>query len=267
VDGGVLDNLPLDAVAEFLEKMSRAGIVARRPAVGPHVLLTASLEPRYRTLNDEQLKRVKSSWILLSNRVKQLRYNRKVDAFKSAQRHFRALYKQGGGNGWIPVDLEVASVKPMWLTNTFGFHPMLGVRRVRQAESIAHGCASTFVKLHALFYPEPEKDRLWSTQPWPIRLDTDPKAMIWDRGNDERIPVPQQRNPATGRCWFRTDSLCPFSPMAMSQRHMFERDADKPIRDELAMIYLRCGDPWVQARRASSETSLQGNGTGAPPEA
>jgi len=43
---------------------------------------------------------------------------------------------------------------------------------------------------------------------------------------------------------------------------MFARDEDKPIRDELAMIYLRCGDPSVHSRRASSETSLQRNGNG-----
>ena len=78
----------------------------------------------------------------------------------------------------------------------------------------------------------------------------------------KRIPLPQERNPATGRCWFRTDSLCPFSPKAMLDRHMFARDEDKPIRDELAMIYLRCGDPSVHSRRASSETSLQRNGNG-----
>ena len=140
IDGGVMDNLPLDAVARFLDRASHAtsGAIARRPKIDeqevPHLIFTASLEvdPTIHSDADELV----GDCIQLWKHAKTLRYNQKINAFATTQGDLRAIWNARRGDknkAEEPLDLHVMNVKPKWLCNTFGFHPMLGFRRKKQA--------------------------------------------------------------------------------------------------------------------------------------
>ena len=130
-----------------------------RPATAPHLILTASLEvdPPNLELDDRELDLTAKSWMRLRRRVKQLSYNVKIDRFAAAQVAFDALFSrdtkaQQPSNmpAWRPLWLKVITIKPKWLCKTFAFHSLLGFRQSAQAESIAHGCASTFAHFAGL---------------------------------------------------------------------------------------------------------------------
>jgi predicted acylesterase/phospholipase RssA len=249
VDGGVMDNLPLDAVVQYLNRqVLNHGLAARPVSSGehvPHLLFAASLETKLFPPSD--LERVARNWLALRARARQLGYNRKIDGFRAAQKRFRTVYeaiKEDPEPGeWQPLDIEVVTVKPEWLCGTFGFHPMLGFRRKRQAQNIAHGCAMTLGTLYAL----QTQQKKWF-QEWGMKslLDgdnaIDPKAVeIRDKAELEVQLHPQPRGSEgkkRGECWFRSGASCPFSEERTKQ---LGEAVSERLRKELAQIYELCG--------------------------
>lgn len=250
IDGGVIDNLPLDGVARFLDRASRATprSIARRPKVKgesvPHLIFTASLEidPGVEADVDNLV----GDCLRLWKRAKTLKYNKKIDAFASTQRDIRTITKALNPPDPL-LDLHVMNVKPKWLCGTFGFHPMLGFRRAKQARSIAHGCASTLATIYRTKISSPLHAK-W-LDAWGIRtgLDFDAESISFldEEGTAPSQPTmessPQLRplgTRAPGVCWFRTGSKCPFSVPALE-----EAGVSKQKIEEISRIYQLCGDP------------------------
>jgi predicted acylesterase/phospholipase RssA len=249
VDGGTIDNLPLDAVARFLSEASKSDVVNRRHAVGdiPHLLFTASLEVNeaIHDVSDHQLEREATEFLSLMRRAGRFKYNRKIDAYSAVQRRLRAIRQHcGPQQGWESLNMHVIAVKPNWLCGTFGFHPMLGFKRRKQAQSIAHGCAATLAALHGTREKRKEWFDGWTTRPMEDKkeLDFDPKAV---RVHGASIELrPQMRT--DGKCWFRGDVLCPFSSQATTRlngRLPEEQHVKRKEIEELHRIYVECGDP------------------------
>ncbi|MDP9121919.1 MAG: patatin-like phospholipase family protein, partial [Acidobacteriota bacterium] len=239
-DGGIMDNLPLDAVAEFLDA---SGGIDRRPRLGgaplPHLLFTASLEVDKQALPNDRVEVVSRSFLRLRRRAATFTYNRKLDAYAKVQRDLRAIYEArlaaGAAPDWQPLDLHLVAVKPQWLCDTFGFHPMLGFRERKQAQSIAHGCASTLAQLLA----EQTRNPAW-TAGWGIRgLDSmDPRSVLRHQGSEPLTLIPQTKAKYAGECWFRIGRSCPFSPGNLAKLSL-----EKKITQQLAGIYEACGQP------------------------
>jgi predicted acylesterase/phospholipase RssA len=216
-DGGVMDNLPLDAVAQFLHAAAEGGLIAPRPLLAgddvPHLLFSASLQELPPEPEPADLERYTQSWPEILVRARKLGYNKKLELYQETQRAMRSLY-QGFGErpGWKPLDLEVLMVRPDWLCGTFAFHPMLGFRRARQGASIAHGCATT---LRALARAEQAKPA-W-TRAWGVKLAA-----------QADYPVPDP-------CWLRPGVTCPFARSAL-------RDSGLPTEtvNQLDTIYRTC---------------------------
>jgi len=254
-DGGIMDNLPLGAVVEYLWGKDGTATYERRPEV-PHLILTATLEPEkadWSRRNDLD----GLGWNEIRARATQLRYNGKIDKFQQGQRDIRRIIKQRAAEADpdvlshdLPLNLDVLAVKPRWLCGTFAFHPMLGFSRKKQAESIAHGCASTICAVAGHFHPgnkahavDVDSLRKWALARG-IALDQLP-----DRADPEgagvlgfgpaRLTDDEQ---AQGFCWFRREDpktgrrpVCPFHPKSPAAR---EGEAISP---ELHKIYLACG--------------------------
>lgn len=237
VDGGVMDNLPLDAVVDYLSREAAAKREALRPANDvPHLIFTASLERDPRQLAPDDVRKVAESWPATMQHARELRYNRKIDSFATAQRDFRKIYRAYRDSlvplPRVPLDLEVMAVKPRWLCDTFGFHPMLGFRQDRQAASIAHGCASALATI-ANFETSSSDSKRW--------LDD------WHFADDVRTTLEHTslgtltpRRRTDGTCHFRSEGLCPFS-MAGSDDVDSPVKVDVEVRSELATIYELCG--------------------------
>jgi hypothetical protein len=102
--------------------------------------------------------------------------------------------------------LHVSCVKPEWLCGTFAFHPMLGFKRHRQAQSIAHGCASALAHIYCEQWDHPE----W-TPHWWKPLDLYEKTC--ERDSDADISYTLNPRPANGcgDCCFVRGKKCPFS--------------------------------------------------------
>jgi predicted acylesterase/phospholipase RssA len=229
IDGGVMDNLPLDAVAQFLDRHSvgKNPPIMRRPAQ-PHLIFTASLEtdpPRNGHFDADDC-------LAIRKRAKTFKYNLKIDGY-------RHRMSKGDKPKTSLLDLHVMAVKPKWLCNTFGFHPMLGFRRAKQARSIAHGCASTFGGLYQM--QKMDEGNNWLTA-WGARdLALDDAAFI-PVSKQGTCDVSYDLNPANkrdnGQCWFRTGKTCPFSREGLLQAHVDEKKIP-----EVQQIYKLCGDP------------------------
>jgi len=250
LDGGIIDNLPLDAVAQHLNRVLTTPS-DRRPAT-PHLLFTASLEVDKCVMKPGgwDIEQTRRSWRLLRNRATTFTYNRKIDAYARTQRDLRRLV----GNRPTPpgerslLDLEVVAVKPKWLCGTFGFHPMLGFKRWKQAASIAHGCASTFGTMVAHERMNPGRARAWK-----INLDDiDEQAIqLVEKPHSEREPAlveyepvlnPRGEGKPVGTCWFRKTTLCPFSSEG-SKNVTWAKDMkfNEKYQSELPKIYDACG--------------------------
>ena len=255
-DGGIMDNLPLGAVVEYLWGKDATARYERRPEV-PHLILTATLEPEKADWSERD-DLDKLCWTKIHARATQLRYNGKIDKFQQGQRDIRRILKQRATEGDpdvhssdIPLNLDVLVVKPQWLCGTFGFHPMLGFSRKKQAESIAHGCASTICavadhfdadnKAHAV---DPAMLRNWALGRG-IALEQLPERV--NPENDGALgfgPAKLSENEQEqGFCWFRRADaksgkrpVCPFHPKSAA---CCEGDEIGP---ELRKIYLACGD-------------------------
>lgn len=245
IDGGTIDNLPLDAVTRFLSEASHANVVNRRAGAGdiPHLLFTASLEvdETVHRVSAEQLEQEATECLALMRRAGRFKYNRKIDAYSSVQRRLRHIHAHNRDDGaaWKPLNMHVLAVKPAWLCGTFGFHPMLGFKRRKQAQSIAHGCASTLAALEGSRRNHEEWFKEWSTRPNVAKkeLGVDPKAVPKDGGL-----IPQKRE--DGGCWFRIDKTCPFSETATRALNSRQTAAVTPTQmAELHRIYLECGRP------------------------
>ncbi len=143
-DGGVLDNLPFNAVIDHLKDIEKA----EGASDCPHLVFTASLEPAAEIWNGadghDRANNVAQSWRKVSARATVMKHNKKIEDFVRAQREVQQIYTAKQRDDYRPVDVHVIAVKPKWLCGTFAFHPMLGFRRENQAASIAHGCFSTF---------------------------------------------------------------------------------------------------------------------------
>ncbi len=251
IDGGVMDNLPLDAVAQFLYRASLDGRITARPSVDgqpvPHLLFSASLEPVVPKLDQRQVDALCADWPTLLGRTRELGYNKKLDDFQEAQRALREIYAETPEHhrrpSWTPLDLEVVAARPNWLCGTFAFHPMLGFRRAKQAASIAHGCASTLMELAEL---REAKTVTWA-RAWGIDLDNLPKPRAKDpRARFQRDP---KADASLGHCWFRPGVPCTFAASAnvhpLSKHTIHEVDKMDPLSEhtihEVDKIYRACG--------------------------
>ena len=273
IDGGVADNLPIIPVYRFLFYAGYKGWLKLRPTVDsepggrkearPHLLLTASLEPRRRVLKGKELQRVAECWPWLRSRTAQLQYNVKVDSHRETQHDLRriceALRKQIPGPSEVELpDLHISCVKPEWLCGTFAFHPMLGFRRTRQAQNIAHGCASTLVHLHR----EQEKHAAW-TEHWWVRIKLRPGVCLPEEnsgngpeeGRDNCVRLRPSPPDVDGNCCFVEGRKCPFSKpelervkaaLAPNETEDQNREPLSQLGRETAMalqeIYRRCGE-------------------------
>jgi predicted acylesterase/phospholipase RssA len=207
VDGGVMDNLPLDAVVEFLIKQTVDGTAAVRPENAPHLIFTGSLERDPQHLDVSATARVARTWPKALRHAREHQYNRKIDSFARSQREFRDIYTTYANAQvnlpWVPLDIEVLVAKPRWLCGTFAFHPMLGFRRDRQAASISHGCATTLATFASIQTPT----RKWLTA-W--RLNTETLSTLDVTALATLTPVQK----TDGTCHFRSAGECPFSAQA-----------------------------------------------------
>ena len=234
IDGGVTDNLPLDAVAQFLNRAAMADVVSARPFDGsvPHLLLCASLEPQLAILDESEQHALRFNWPGLWHRARQLGYNKKIDLYAKIQRSIRQAVGQNSRPKppWNPLDLEVVAIKPEWLCNTFAFHPMLNFRRRRQAQSIAHGCASTLMEL-ARPIPD-DRAKRWKSA-WGIDESRLPEEEVASRP-DPYLPL----RVGPDECWFRPGVTCPFSRTGLARAGLYDTTAR-----ELESIYMLCGRP------------------------
>jgi predicted acylesterase/phospholipase RssA len=262
-DGGIMDNLPLGAVVNYLWGNDAASKYERCPKV-PHLILTATLEPEkadWTQRNDLG----KLCWTEIRARATQLRYNGKIDKFQQTQRNIRRILKQRASENDpdvhahdIPLNLDVLVVKPQWLCGTFAFHPMLGFSRRKQTESIAHGCASTLCAVANHFDPGNNAHavdvamlRQWALGRG-IALDQLPDRVrpgtggALDFGPVNLSDDEQQQ----GFCWFRRADpqsgirpVCPFHPNSPAC------SGDEEVSPELHHIYLACGRRTTHAAR------------------
>lgn len=237
IDGGVMDNLPLDAVAQFLRMAAEVGLVKTRPEFPrdvpvPHLLFSASLEINPAPPTLDELHRCQTEWPLVWKRAKQLKYNKKLDLFAETQRALREIHGFNKKHhpklptSFVPLDLEVVMVRPRWLCGTFGFHPMLGFRQERQAKSIAHGCATGLLELARTARSMPQWAAGWGLDPG--RLPKEPPA------SDHDPIVPGEAGP--GRCWFRPGVFCTFSAERLKDTGLPQHTID-----ELDRIHAVCG--------------------------
>lgn len=246
IDGGVMDNLPVDAVAQFLHRAARHGIIQPRPAE-PHLVVCASLEPQQGELRDAAaLERVRAYWPGLRRRAQKLGYNQKLDVFRRTQQNLRAVFAHRTALDRMPepgepastiLSLDVVPIIPNWLPETFAFHPMLGFRRRAQAESIAHGCASTLLRFAELVNRRPGTAAAWG-----VRLDPG-EAAAAARSADTFAPIGGAEQ---GHCRFRPGTLCPFSVQGQAVA-----DGRRPAAmiAALAEIYRACGQPSTHGPR------------------
>jgi predicted acylesterase/phospholipase RssA len=264
-DGGIMDNLPLGAVVDYLWGKDAASKFERCPQV-PHLILTATLEPEKADWT-QRADLGKLCWTEIHARTTQLRYNGKIDKFQQAQRNIRRILKQRASEHDpdvrapdIPLNLDVLVVKPQWLCGTFAFHPMLGFSRRKQAESIAHGCASTICVVADHFNPgnnahavDAAALRQWARGRG-IALDQLPDRVRQGRGGaldfgPVNLSDDEQQQ---GFCWFRRADpssgkrpICPFHPNNPACTEGEE------VSPDLHNIYLACGRANTHAAKPS----------------
>jgi predicted acylesterase/phospholipase RssA len=253
IDGGVMDNLPIDAVLNVLRKVSsldpREGLVVRRPTSTsgtpiPHLAFAASLEPEIEKItNDDALSALETYWPALRTRAKQLGYNCKLDNYREAAFEISRLHDQfprwlNGTAQQTTVNLEIMALKPRWLCGTFAFHPMLGYRRAKQAESIAHGCALTLLKFKE--YTENKDKNAW-LDAWGVERAELPVTTTLEEAR-ERWKTRRPEAEA-GECWLRQGKRCPFSAAALEEINS-KTDSGKQLKSrtiqEVSSIHTCC---------------------------
>jgi predicted acylesterase/phospholipase RssA len=245
IDGGVMDNLPIDAVAQFLTRAAHKEIKLINPTpVQPHLIVAASLEVNARDSTPFERIALQNSWPALFRRTRELGYNLKLDSYARAESRLRQIARlyPGEPREIEPIDLEVVAVKPEWLCNTFGFHPMLGFRRDRQKRSIAHGCASTLLRFAGVDAKclkgwGIEENRVPRVKDWRAAFNAEGGRLTSDDSNDSR-------------CWLRPDPdlklRCPFSS---SELRKAEPALPEETIKELSGIHRECRTLEAQLKR------------------
>jgi hypothetical protein len=133
---------------------------------------------------------------------------------------------------------------------------MLGFKKIEQARSIAHGCASTLAQLYL-----EEKHFADNRAPWwqkPTHVDPDCVQENKAGSPPRLVPAkPDER----GQCWFRTKGLCPFSPQALrgalkkseniarADGHEQADEIPPAMFRDLASIYSECGKVKTHLRK------------------
>ncbi|MDJ0655682.1 MAG: patatin-like phospholipase family protein [Xanthomonadales bacterium] len=233
IDGGTIDNLPIQPTVDFLSEAAAADRIQFRPAAAGHLILAASLRSDPKATSAGGATKLEQYWPALNRRAGRLKYNKKIDTYGKAAKDLRRIWEEFKGyksankdDGRAKLlDIEVVTIKPNWTCGTFGFHPMLGFRRKNQARSIAHGCATTLIKMAEL-----GEDRLGA---WgkinPDALPTDDhKGGFPKKGQWKSI------RRTDGQCWLNIETQCPFSEQALHGR------LEKKTVTELNRIYKRC---------------------------
>lgn len=238
IDGGVMDNLPIDAVTQFLARVAEVGLTPYSPDSAPHLIVAASLEVTTRSYFLSFTRRqFEQSWRLLRKRAAQLGYNRKLQTFSDAQdRLIRVKEALQDDRKYQTVDISVVGIQPEWLCGTFAFHPMLGFTRTAQAKSIAHGCASTLLKF-ARFNSDAksashldawgaDKSRLPAQHNWIAAFEA------WEsKPNDQKTP---------DQCWL-SGQICPFSASALQSLKTESGERLTKLHvEELSSIHTLC---------------------------
>jgi hypothetical protein len=127
---------------------------------------------------------------------------------------------------------------------------MLGFRRRKQAQNIAHGCALTLGTLYAVEKSKPEWFKEWGIQSLiePSKKAIDPESVFVDDEAEFKIrlnPLVRRdgRTREKGECWFRRGALCPFSQNRT--QGLFSNDLKEEelttLEKELHRIYEFCG--------------------------
>jgi predicted acylesterase/phospholipase RssA len=220
IDGGVMDNLPVDAIATYLHRAARVGLIAAEPRV-PHLIVGASLEvraPSYALAFTRN--RFRCSWAARQKRATQLGYNTKLDKYEYAERALRRIREHAltlpptAASNIRPhplVSMHLLPIKPQWLCGTFAFHPMLGFRRSWQAQSIAHGCATTLLELGKLKRQDPT-----ALEHWGVQSNQVPDVASWQVALKAARPIEALKD---GTCWLRS-CPCPFSEKALKKQNV-----------------------------------------------
>jgi predicted acylesterase/phospholipase RssA len=245
IDGGVMDNLPIDSIAAALHRAAVAKMIERVPEGAPHLIVGASLElraPSYALAFTR--KRFRNSWIRRQKRAKQLGYNTKLDTYEHAEKALRDIHELARrthpkhAEESDLVDIQLVSIKPEWLCGTFAFHPMLGFRRDRQAKSIAHGCATTLLEF-ARRKADPEDPKFADyLKAWKVNKTNVPRARNWEEAFAGATPAAKE-----GKCWLREDVPCPFSRKALEEqdcKHQKEQPLGATLIREISKIHVCC---------------------------
>jgi len=235
IDGGVMDNLPLDAVLHEMQELAASGQIVRRPETGPHLMLAASLEVTQRDESNVDMYGMENYWPELASRSKELRYNTKLDTFARVSDNIQALCEKQKAVGKTPLNVRVLSIKPRWLCNTFAFHPMLGFRKAMQARSIAHGCAATLLAFG---------DAREHASAWKLNEDAIPAESSFE---DALFSHSRNRSSIrSGKCWLR-DVPCPFSSVELEK--LENSPLDKSAKKWLSRIHTSCWDAQTHDHR------------------
>ena len=224
IDGGVMDNLPLQSVLEIMRGMADGKTsekygsqevpnrlrIPLRPSSAPHLMLAASLEvdPRSRRQVDPEI--LRNYWPELSARAKELKYNDKLNTFAHVAENLQEINAKVDG-GYDPLRVKVLGIKPQWLCNTFAFHPMLGFRRTLQAASIAHGCAATLLAMSEL-----DED----VGAWGLNPDAVPDVDDFEQAF-EKLKINRKDRMNAGKCWLN-GLQCPYSKGSVESFEAFK---------------------------------------------
>lgn len=236
MDGGTIDNLPIQPTVDFLAKAAADGQTTFRPRAAGHLILAASLR------SDPEADNARNGaggpepyWPTLNRQAGRLKYNKKIDTYGKAASDLRRIWEYfkdqpiDDSDGRVNLlDLEVVTVKPNWTCGTFGFHPMLGFRRENQARSIAHGCSTTLIKMGEL----ERRVGADSVRAWGINHEALPTGEHHEFPKSKREWKSIQRT--DGKCWLNNDIQCPFSKQALHDK------LGEGTVEELAGIYDCC---------------------------
>jgi predicted acylesterase/phospholipase RssA len=271
IDGGVMDNLPLDAVAGFLKEAAKQEIITARPPscapqsgssqtpgnAIPHLILCAPLRPSPAGLGrsdadgeaDAQqraaaVNEIVSDWKKLHGRVSEMKYNDKIEMYTNTQAMVRAIVDRvPSDDPAFPLDLEVVPITPRWVCGTFAFHPMLGFQRDEQARSIAHGCASTRVQMQTMKVWRDSWVKAWTNIDGDGQCANRPAEQRWWELHLNKAD--KQKGIADGRCWFLGHGQCPFSMVKLKESFHEElksqrREPISELIEEVAQIHVLC---------------------------
>ena len=236
IDGGVMDNLPLAPVLDTMRAMADREELPLRSRHGPHLMLSASLEVDPRGLGRKELHSMARYWPELRSRARELKYNTKLDNFDRVTSSMQSIYA-GAGVMREPMRVKVLAVKPKWLCSTFAFHPMLGFRRKKQIQSIAHGCAATLLAFGGEFE---------NVAGWRMNQACVPPMDSFDEALARLAKLKTKKRDA-GHCWLREGVNCPFS------RQELDRVAGDELDDHskkwLSRIHRSCWERQTHIRQ------------------